>query len=285
MKLERSRVSHPLWRKKVDKSLFEYNGTPVPRWACNMWGIRSQFKNITSKKDPAAKVDIHFNGFKYQGWVTCAKKGRKTPIYRLWFTDELAQLIKHEFVMSYMRMLEQSLSPKSVNIEEEIPFWEFLDIEYNNELRKFYFEGYYRQKPSFPQLFSRLIGSPPLAMIDDERHEKTQNRIHKKDWKDRSELQFEVGAENVIYVLADERKKLLYVGEAKNLIRRLSQKHPSIPNWNLYRYDALPSNLDPFRIELERMLIRSYATLFPNKAKVGTLKLSDWRLTNDKIDK
>ena len=29
MKLERSKVEFPLWRKKVDKSLFEYRGTQV----------------------------------------------------------------------------------------------------------------------------------------------------------------------------------------------------------------------------------------------------------------
>ena len=33
MRLERSDVEFPIWRKKVDKSLFEHNGTTVPEWA------------------------------------------------------------------------------------------------------------------------------------------------------------------------------------------------------------------------------------------------------------
>ena len=36
MKLERSNVDFPLWRKKVDKSLFEHNGTHIPSWACEI---------------------------------------------------------------------------------------------------------------------------------------------------------------------------------------------------------------------------------------------------------
>ena len=36
MKLERSDVEFAVWRKKVDKSLFEHNGTTVPEWVCRM---------------------------------------------------------------------------------------------------------------------------------------------------------------------------------------------------------------------------------------------------------
>jgi hypothetical protein len=36
MKVERSDVEFPIWRKKVDKSLFEHNGTTVPLGAQNV---------------------------------------------------------------------------------------------------------------------------------------------------------------------------------------------------------------------------------------------------------
>jgi len=89
----------------------------------------------------------------------------------------------------------------------------------------------------------------------------------------------------VIYVLADTERKYLYVGEAKNLIKRLTQNYPSIPNWNKFRYDVLPNSLDPFRISIERMMIRSYATIFDNKKDIPNITLSEWKLANDKIDK
>jgi len=34
MKLERSKIEYPLWRKKVDSSIFDYKGTTIPTWAC-----------------------------------------------------------------------------------------------------------------------------------------------------------------------------------------------------------------------------------------------------------
>ena len=50
----------------------------------------------------------------------------------------------------------------------------------------------------------------------------------------------ELGAENVIYTLIDEKAKLVYVGEAANLIRRFKAGHPDIKDWDFYRYDQLP---------------------------------------------
>lgn len=46
MKLERSKVDYPLWRKKVDSSLFTYKGTTIPAWACKMWEIDNQLNRI-----------------------------------------------------------------------------------------------------------------------------------------------------------------------------------------------------------------------------------------------
>ena len=49
MKLERSNVDFPIWRKKVDSSLFAYRGTTNPTWACNMWNIQSFLGYMNSK--------------------------------------------------------------------------------------------------------------------------------------------------------------------------------------------------------------------------------------------
>ncbi len=51
MKLERSNVEFPLWRKKVDKSIFEHNGTIIPAWACQMWNVDTLYADVSSKKD------------------------------------------------------------------------------------------------------------------------------------------------------------------------------------------------------------------------------------------
>lgn len=286
MKLERSDVEFPLWRKKVDKSLFEHNGSTIPVWACQMWGLTEDFHDVSSKRDERAKVIVSFAGAQYEGWVTTAKHGRSSPALRLWFQEELSLKLKYTFLMSYMRSLEQRLTTETDgDIEKKIPFWEFLDIEYNRHARHFRFVAYYKQEPSFPNLFERLIESPGLKRVADEIEGKRDEPIHKQDWRPRDQLAFEIGASNVLYFLLDSLHKLLYVGEAKDLIKRLSQPHPSIPHWDFYRYSMLPSHLAPFRVTLERMLIRDLAGLLPNKKGVQAINIDGFRFANDKIDK
>ncbi len=285
MKLERSNVEYPLWRKKVDKSLFEHKGTTVPLWACKMWGLPSYFQNVTSKKSKDAQVAIRYEGKIFKGWVTVAKQGRSSPAYRLWFEDSLAHQLKYTFLMSYMRSLEQSLTTSKKNdIEKEIPFWEFLDIEFIQDKREFLFVAYYTQGASFPNLFERLISSPVISKIADELENKEEARIYKQNWKPREELEYEIGASNVIYMLIDTNNKLMYIGEAQDLIKRLSQPYPTIKDWNHFRYSVLPDKLAPYRVILERMLIRDYASLLKNKKDVKCISISDYSLANDKID-
>lgn len=285
MKRERTNIEFPLWRKKVDKSLFDYNGTTIPAWACNMWGIQSEFSHVTSKKDTDAKVLLEFESVQYEGWVTAATKGRATPTYRLWYDESLTLELKHTFLMSYMRSLETSLSSlKTVEIEKSIPFWEFLDIEYDRSQHLFRLSANYKQEPSFPELFKRLVLSPPIQKIDDSLEGKNKGRIYKQDWRPRSDLESQLGAYNVIYTLIDTNNKLLYVGEAVDLVKRLSQHYPSIPNWNFFRYDVLPDELAAYRVTLERMVIRDFAALFSNSKHDSSVSISEYKLANSKID-
>lgn len=288
MKLERSNIDYPLWRKKVDSSIFRYNGTTIPNWACKIWKIPKDFSNCRSKRDPASKVQVEFQKKMYEGWVTIAAKGRKTPAYRLWYSDLLTYELKDVFLMSFVRDIEDRLRKskgiKKTNIEQEIPFWEFLDIEYNRDNRLFRFVAYYTQKPTFSELFKRFVESPILHKIDDELDKKPPFRIYKNKWRPRAEIDFEVGANNVLYTLIDTKNKLIYIGEASNLVKRLRQDHPSIRNWDYFRYNVLPNQIAKFRKTFERMIIRDLASLLENNANIESAKISDYKLINDKID-
>ena len=123
-----------------------------------------------------------------------------------------------------MRSLEAKLSHEKLSVvEEEIPFWEFLDIEFDQVRIQFRFVAYYIQKPSLPHLFKRLIGAPALKVVGDEIEGKEKNRIHKQGWRRREDLTYELGAKNVVYTLIDTKNKLVYIGEAEDLVKRLNQ--------------------------------------------------------------
>ena len=286
MKRERTNVDFPLWRKKVDSSLFLHKGMTIPKWVCKVWNLDSVFPGLKGNRDPNSKISIKLNKKTYDGQVTCTwPKGRADKVYRMWFGDDLNTELKEIFLMSFMRDIENRLQPDAgTDIEKEIPFWEFLDIEFDEGLKTVRMTAHYTQIPTFPELFRRLTYSPALKRIDDEVTDRNAARIYKQDWRPRAEFEAEIGAENVIYMLIDTEEKLFYIGEADNLVQRFRAGHTSIRNWDYYRYDVLPEALRDFRKTLERMVIRSFASVLPNKRNVQTMKISEFRLSNKKID-
>jgi len=289
MLVERKDVIHPLWRKKVDGSLLRDRVTPIPGWVGKMWSITSVFPEKGGRHNPISQVRLRFNSRWYKGSVTWYHRKSGGATYRLRFDDELRYALTKTFVMSHMRDLEARLRSADglpANVEAEIPFWEFLDIEFDGAERKFELTAYYVQKPSFPSLFQRMAGAPPLARIHDEIAGKLLGRIHKANWKPRSELEMEVGASNVIYMLLDTRKRLIYVGESTDLVTRLRRgPHDPIPDWDYYRYDLLPAELTEYRVQIERMLIRDMDSLFGTSNTGLPITFSDFRLVNLKIDR
>jgi len=286
---ERSNVKGGMWRKKVDNSLFRYRGTAIPKWVASQWDLEKYFPDIAGtlrKSDANSISSICFNKRSYDAYVTCQSKGRSGKQHRLWQSEELTGELKSVFVMSHMRDIESGLRGDVGDLEKEIPFWEFIDIEFDRDSRRFIYTSHYRQEPMFPQLFGNLSGSPALKVIEDEIDDKDSFRIHKQDWKLKKDLETEIGAFNAIYTLLDQNNRLIYVGEARDLRKRLISRYPSIPNWTHYRYDVLPSGTsDEVRVAIERMLIRSYASILKNKSDIDTKDISGYSLANDKIDR
>lgn len=287
MKLERSDIDFPLWRKKVDASLFKDAATPIPKWLWEVWDITQLFSSSTSKNNPASSIKVIFNKKEYNGRVIfSASKG----MYRLFFDKKLSDLLKDVFLMSYMRSIEQDLRKNNPEysqqeIENEIPFWEFLDIEFNSIEKIFYFKAYYTQKPVYIELFKQLVKSHTLKIIEDLLNSKEDFRFVKKDWKKKFDLKSQIDAKNVIYNLIDTENKLIYIGEAESLLKRLNQNRKVIENWDFYRFDCLPAGLTKTqRISIERLLIRTFASFFTNNKSIPSMQVSDYCLVNEKID-
>jgi hypothetical protein len=284
--LERSDIDKPMWRKKVDGTLLKDAWTPIPKWLWEVWDIENSFSKVRSKKDVNGLVSISYMNTTFAGQVAKVKTGTDYR-YRLYFNISLAAALCDKYLMSYMRVIESELD-KSKNhrqVEQEISFWEFIDIEYDSENKSFLFTPYFTIKPQFPNLFAKLINSAPLKAVSAETLEKDAKTIHKQDWKPRDEYKSELGAENVIYMLLDSKKKLLYVGEAKSLKKRFNSGHPDINGWDYYKYNVLPSNLSEYRLSIERMLIRDMASILENKQDIQYIKISDYKLANRKIDR
>jgi hypothetical protein len=288
MRLERSDIKFPLWRKKVDSSLFHKIETPIPNWLAKIWSIEKIFGKNTLRKNPQSQVEIIFDKIKYEGWVTYVKYAETDTLYKLFFSKEFAEKLRDVFIMSYMRSLEQRLRGNNRtyrnNVEDDIPFWEFLDIEFDKSRKLFKCKAHYYQKPIFPELFKQFVRSHLLKEIENKLLDKGDFKFIKEDWKPRSEISLLLERRNIIYYLMDTKNKLLYIGESDHT-KRITQQRKEIPQWDYYRMDCLPGWLDRGqRLELERLMIRSFASILINGKNIYSKKISEYKLVNKKID-
>jgi len=274
-----------MWRKKVDSTLLQRAETPIPRWLWGLWDIEKTFDMVLKKVDYESKVELIFDNQVFSGNVVQKKKPGGYG-YRLFIDKRLASLLCEVFLMSYMRAIESDITKSKNNreVEDDISFWEFLDIEFDVGNKRFNFVPHFIVRPQFPNLFAKLIGSAPLKAVGAEVLDKATSKIHKQDWQPRANYVSEIGAENVIYMLIDKSNKLLYVGETEKLIRRFDSGHPDITTWDYYKFNVLPKELAPYRLELERMLIRDMATILRNKKNISNIVISEYFLVNRKID-
>lgn len=296
MKLERSDIKFPLWRKKVDSNLFSKLHTPIPNWCVKFWNIKEVFGTNTSRKNPSSEVKIRFEKTIYPGWLTYSL--HKDTNYQLFLAKDIGDKLKETFIMSYLRSLEQLLRKDKIlrgetkiydkknvmKIEEEIPFWEFIDIDFDDSNKIFTFKAHYYQKPLFPELFRQFVRSHLLKEIENKLLNKGDFKFIKENWLPRKDFKTFLERKNIIYYLIDTENKLLYIGESERTLRIL-HKRSYIPDWDYFRVDCLPEWLTKSqRLELERLIIRSYASVLVNSKKIITMEISNYTLVNKKID-
>lgn len=289
MRTERSNIKFPLWRKKVDTALFTKLDTPIPNWLSKVWEIESVIGYNSSKKSEETSILLSLNKKVFKGSVLYTKHYGKETNYKLFFSKDFAEELKDCFIMSYMRTLESKLRRGNIlytnNIEDEIPFWEFIDIEFDKANRVFHCKAHYTQRPIFPELFKQFTKSHLLKDMENRLLDKGEFKFLKQDWRPRSELNLQLFEHpNFIYYLIDTQNKLLYIGESKT-IKRIFQRRPEIPNWDHFRIDFLPIWITRSqRLELERLVIRSFASLLTNHRKIKHISISEYQLANKKID-
>ena len=205
--------------KKSTIPLFRHKGTTIPRWIASKWELEKYFPDANGslgKKDKNSETTILLKNKTYTGNLTCSfPSKRANKVHRLWLSEELTDELKRDFVMSHMRDIESALRGNVGDLEKEIPFWEFVDIEFDPDKRRFILTSLYKHEPLFPELFKCLAGSPALKSIDDHISGNKGFRIHKQDWRPKENIETEIGAMNTIYMLLDKKISCFMLGKQK----------------------------------------------------------------------
>lgn len=145
---ERSDVSHPLWRKKVDGALFDHRCTVLPIWVRDrLFGVGGRFPNNSrSAEESQASIVIHRGKGRrttHEAQVTTSPRGG-LPVMRLHFGDDVVGWLAEAFPRTHARNeLRKSRGVNGRTIERDLPFWEFLDIEWEAAESTFHFRDWY----------------------------------------------------------------------------------------------------------------------------------------------
>ena len=149
MASERSKVRNPLWRKKVDGSMFDDKCTVIPDWVKDdIFVIREVFPH-PEKNDPRSKVTItlnHGKGKKTSHWgsVITSHRGKLPPVMRLFYKEDVVEWLEEKYSSTFKRnQIRRKLDWNGPTAEKNIPFWEFVDIEYKTEDCEFIFTAHY----------------------------------------------------------------------------------------------------------------------------------------------
>ena len=125
--------------EKMDGSCL-VSGTVIPNWVVdNVFNIRGRFsKREKSNPLSQAHISINHGGGKAQHAATVTTRCGGIPVMRLYFGDDVASWLKDVYRMTYARYVERLKHDiNGPTIEKLIPFWEFIDIEWEEAFRRF----------------------------------------------------------------------------------------------------------------------------------------------------
>jgi len=135
----------------MDGAMFDDKCTVLPIWVRNrLFNVTERFPH-RSKDHPDSKAKIiltHSNRKKttHDAYVTTLPRPNLGPVMRLYFGNDVKSWLVKEFNKTHLRNEERKKhglnGPK---IEALIPFWEFIDIEWDAEEEAFHFRAWYTQ--------------------------------------------------------------------------------------------------------------------------------------------
>ncbi len=151
MPSERRDVKFPLWRKKIDGAMFDDKCTVLPIWVRDrVFNVSERFPH-RSKNHPESKTAItitHQNGKKtnHEAHVTTLPRPNLGPVMRLQFGNDVKEWLKKAFKKTHHRNEQRKAHGlNGPTIERLVPFWEFIDIEWDQEEETFHFRAWYTQ--------------------------------------------------------------------------------------------------------------------------------------------
>ncbi len=269
--------------KKVDRSMMDW-GLTIPKDYIKDFEMENPVKIGTSKN-----IELQWDKKKYTAKLSHINRKKAKSVYQIRYdgNKELLKKIRKTFIQSYI-ILKSQKEIFDVEKKDGVHFrtnleggqQEVLELQpLKNDAIKC--RVFIKIENEWNALFERLADENVFGWIFDK---SKKYLIHRStNWIKVANFSKHANATNVIYYLAHSRKRLLYIGKAENLGKRVNpgRKHQNmVPDWDLFRYDIVKPDYANILERLEDHTIRTVAALLKNNKKSNSLEISNYKLVN-----
>lgn len=264
------------FHKKVDKSFFEY-GFTIPKDYEKYFLAGQPIKagagrdvSIVWKNKPHRAVLRHV-----------ARKAGPVHQLRWRSSNDLTTAIKQTFIQSYIAIYSKDLVARRekkyfmtslTGGNQEVACFKVLSP---SEIKM---SVYISVPTPYDELFRRLIQQDVFGWLGTESGGKMI--ASETSWLDLNELSQHADMPYVVYYLADDDRKEIYIGSAKRLGDRVKPGRREIKGWNRFRYEMLHRTFRSQLKEIEYHSIRNFSRFFKNLGGRQSLEVCDYRLVN-----
>jgi len=269
--------------KKIDRSMMDWGFTiPVD-------SIKDFEGGNPLKAGSSREIKIQWDNKNYDAKLCHVKRTNYSSVHQIRYDNnkDLLKKIRKTFIQSYV-ILKSQKEFFDVSKKEREHFrtnlsggqQEVLILKpINQKIIKA--EVFIKIENEWNALFERLAEENVFGWAFDKDKKylisRSTNWIKIKDFKKHA------NATNVIYYLANTKKKLLYIGKAEVLGKRVKpgKQHQNMPgDWDIFRYDIVKLEYSNILERIEDHTIRALASILKNSKNYPSLELSSYKLVN-----
>ena len=271
---------HKPFYKKIDRSMLEWGLTFPEEYIKDFEG------RVPVKLGHSRPVEVIWDKKKYSVRLSNVKRKKYKPVLQLrWDNNkELLAKLRKTFIQSYVISKSQKelfdIDKKGKKYFRSKFLQEALKIRPIN-YRRIQFDIFIKVETEWNHLFERLAEENVFGWLFDK--DKKYLISRSVNWQDIGVFNNHANAVNVIYYLANTEKKLIYIGKAETLGKRVrpGRKHQNMPaDWDKFRYDIVKPEYSNILDKIEDHTIRAFASILENTKKHPSLKLGKFKLAN-----
>jgi predicted GIY-YIG superfamily endonuclease len=243
--------------KKIDLSCFQ-SGLTIPKEHENWLK-----ENIDIGLGDSKKIIFKFKNHDYDAVLNYVNR-KGDPYFQFrWDNKEFMNILRKEFIYSYIILMGNYTNKDKTKIIK-YNSKEVLKFKSNN-INKYELDVFIKQETPFDNIFLRLVDEDFFGWLSSEDNDHLI--VHTSEWLDRKSLSLHQDRSFVIYYLIDEKNKLIYIGSANNLGKRLAQDKKTIPNWNKFKYTVIHRGYKNLLRRIEHHTINAISGFLENKIK------------------